>query len=311
MARLSPFLPFHADETSWSWVARLAAFHIRGPVSTFLRDLGFDLIGFTTGEPDEIMRFCALAGQDPVPVLRNTLIRQNGRTHRLGEDTLIDRLSLTRNIRFCPACLVQDDVEAAAAKQNTAIYRRERLIWRLRAARFCLAHGLQLIGRERSGKAEDRGVFTSCVPETTAELEDIAKNSKAALLSPLQTYLENRIRGRSGHAWLDGQPLVQVIRVTELLGAALVFGPHTEFDDLSAREQEIASTIGWDYTSKGETGVRAAFQILHECQASILRKRRGRKSCSLGSLAKEIRFLRWEGPLRRLLDEHRIAHARV
>lgn len=84
MARLFPPLPIRTDETHWSWAARMAAFHIRGPIGTFLRDLGLDPYLLSIGDPDELAHLCAIAGQDPEPVLRNTVTQNNRRSWRLG-----------------------------------------------------------------------------------------------------------------------------------------------------------------------------------------------------------------------------------
>ncbi len=274
MARLFPLLPFRADETHWSWAARMAAFHIRGPIGTFLRDLGLDPFGLSIGDPDEVVRLCATAGQDPGPVLRNTLMRHTSRSWRLGEEILIDSLRPQQDLRFCPACLAEDDAVAKVAGQNIAIHRRERLIWRLKPIRSCLKHRLPLIRRDRPDHMVGKGVFADSVPENTAMLEEIARNAEPCPGSPLQTYIADRIAGRHGPVWLDSLPLEQSIRVTELLGTALEFGPHAAFDDLSAQNQDAASTCGWAYTSEGEAGIRRAFRILQAgCDPTPMQRR--------------------------------------
>ncbi|WP_199259553.1 hypothetical protein [Paracoccus binzhouensis] len=85
-------------------------------------------------------------------------------------------------------------------------------------------------------------------------LEEIARNAEPCPGSPLQTYIADRIAGRPGPTWLDCLPLEQSIRVTELPGTALEFGPDAAFDDLSAQDQDAASTCGWAYTSEGKSG---------------------------------------------------------
>lgn len=304
MAQLFPLLPFQPDETPWFWAARMAAFHIRGSITTFLRDLGLDPFVFSIGNPDEMIRLCDLAGQDPAPVLRNSLVRHNHRSYRLGGEPLFDSLCPTRDLRFCPACLAEDDAAASAAEQDTAIHRRERLIWRLKPIRFCPVHALPLIRRERLGGNEGKGVFAEDIPETIAMLEELAGKSKPAFASPLQAYVAGRIEGRRGPAWLDDQPLEQVIRMTELLGSVLAFGPDVHFDDLSVGEQNVASACGWDCRSKGTDGIHRAFEIL---QASFDRKRsegRRGKWNAFGPLLDEIRHPGENSPLLRVFEEH-------
>lgn len=132
MARLFPLLPFCDDETDWSWAARMAAFHIRGPIGTFLRDLSLDPYLLSIGDPDELARLCTISGQDLGPVLRNNVTQNNHRSWRLGEEALTESLCPQQDLRFCLACLTVDDDTAMAASQDIAIHRRERLIWRLK-----------------------------------------------------------------------------------------------------------------------------------------------------------------------------------
>ncbi len=251
MARLFPLLPFRADETHWSWAARMAAFHIRGPIGTFLRDLGLDPFVLSIGDPDEVARLCATAGQDPGPVLRNTLMRNTCRSWRLGEEILIDSLRPQQDLHFCPACLAEDDAAAKAAGQDIAIHRRERLIWRLKPIRSCPTHRLPLIHRDRPDHMVGKGVFAGSVPETAAMLRDLAGCAKSCPASPLQTYIADRLVGIHGPAWLDSLPLEQSIRVTDLLGTAMEFGPYAAFDDLSVQDQMLQPLVAGSTPPKG------------------------------------------------------------
>lgn len=288
----------------------MAAFHIRGPIATFLRDLGVDPFLFSRGDPDEMTRLCDLAGQDPGAVLRNTLVRHSRRACRLNGEALIDSLCRTEDLRFCPACLAEDDAGAAATRQDPAIRRRERLIWRLKPIRCCPTHAIPLIRRDRPDDTEGKGVFSESIPETTAMLEDIARGIEPCLASPLQNYAIDRIGGSSGPAWLDRQSLEQAIRVTELLGTALEFGPYAAFDDLSVHDQDAASACGWAYTSKGEAGIRHAFRILESSFDPKQSPGRGGKWNAFGSLLDGIRDPAPNSPLCRIFEEHIASTAR-
>ncbi len=304
MARLFPLLPFRTDETHWSWTARMAAFHIRGPIGIFLCDLGLGSYLLSIGDPDEVIRLCAIAGQDPAPVLRNTAMRNTSRSWRLGEEFLTDSLCPQQDLRFCPACLAEDDAAAMAAGQDIAIHRRERLIWRLKLIRSCLKHRLPLIRRDRPDHMFGKGVFAGSVPENTARLQDLAGCAAPCLESPLQTYIADRLAGRHGPAWPDSLPMEQVIRITKVLGAALEFGPHVAFDDLSAPDQDTASACGWTCIVNGEAGIRRALQIL---QAGFDAKRspcRIKKWGAFGPLLDELRHPLPSNPLRRIFEEH-------
>jgi hypothetical protein len=262
MTRLFPMFPFHPDETPWSWAARMAAFHINGPVVLFLRDLGLDSVAFTSGDPCEVAHLCDLAGQDPQPVLRNTVVDEGFRVRRLGDERLQDSLCRAADLRFCPLCLAEDDATAALARQDPAAYRRERLIWRLKPVRRCPVHGLPLVRRNRPETLAGPGVFAETVPETASGLAKMGRGREARLESPLQPYVIGRVEGQTGPAWLDSQTLDQAVRATEMLGAVLAFGPHTYFEDLSVEDQDAASAEGYKFASRGEPGIRHALRIL-------------------------------------------------
>lgn len=262
MNRLFPFFPFHPDETHWSWAARLAAFHISGAVTLFLRDLGLDIAAFSSGDLGEVAYLCDLARQDPQPVLRNTVVDEGFRVRRLGGQPLQDSLCRAADLRFCPTCLAEDDKTAAFARQDPAAYRRERLIWRLKPVRRCPVHGLPLVRRNRPETLAGPGVFAETVTETASGLVKMGRGREARPASPLQAYVIGRVEGQTGPAWLDSQTLDQAVRAMEMLGAVLAFGPHTYFEDLSVEDQDAASAEGYEFASRGDSGIRHAFQIL-------------------------------------------------
>lgn len=164
MAPLFPLLPFQADETHWSWAARMVAFHIRGPVTTFLRDLGLDPFSFSLVNP---VRWHAYA------IWQDRTRRQCCAIPRssISGEILIDSLCPPQDLCFC---LAEDDAAACAARQDPSIRRRERLIWRMKPIRICPVHSFPLIRRDRPDGSEETGVFGRSVPETTSMLKDIA-----------------------------------------------------------------------------------------------------------------------------------------
>lgn len=135
-------------------------------------------------------------------------------------------------------------------------------------------------------------------------LREIARNAEPCSASPLQAYITDRIAGRPGPAWLDGQPLERAIRVTEILGTALEFGPYVTFEDLSFSERHVADTCGWTYTSKGETGIRRAFRILEASHSPKQSPARGDKWVAFGLLLDEFQNPAQSSSLRRIFEEH-------
>lgn len=306
---LFPLLPFVADETPWSWVARMAAFHARSSIGTFLRDLNLDPHLMASGDRDEIGLLCQIAGQDPHPVLGNTLTRMKGGVHALDREMLRTILCPPAETRFCPACLAQDDAAAVAAKQDPAIHRRERLIWRFRPVRTCPHHGLNLECRTRPDGGDAKGVFGESVPETGDVLRSIAHQGGRCFMSGLQAYVVGRILGDITHDWLDTVPLEQVVRLTELLGAVLSHGPDTFLEDLSDTELDAAAATGWDHVSDGAQGIISALQILNaERDVGAARKNFAfRDRC--GNLIDEVESYPTTSPIRKMFERHLVHSA--
>ena len=62
------------------------------------------------------------------------------------------------------------------------------------------------------------------VAPADADLEALVAAAPRREVSPLQTYVETRLDGGAGPAWLDGQDVEQASKTCEMLGAALLFG---------------------------------------------------------------------------------------
>lgn len=302
-AALSPLFPFHPDETYTSWAARMAAFHIRGPLTIFLKDLGLDPNVFATGYPDEVAYLCKLAGQNARPVLWNTVVCEPFGMRRLGRELIKMTLCPAEELRFCPTCLAEDDAAAALAGQDPAVHRRERLSWLLKPVRCCPVHFQPLVRRNRPQLLEGPGAFAEAVPEKTSELVEIGRGQEFRLPSLLQTYVCGRIEGSRGPSWLDEQTIDQAVRATEALGTVLEFGPHIHFEDLSDKDRDKASSAGYWYASKGVSEIRRALAIVR-AQADLAHVTNSRRiHNTFGTLLDEVKEGGENTPLRQLLQD--------
>lgn len=143
MAHLFLFLPHNADETPISWATRLSALHTGGRLVPFLNDLGITYLSIISGASDAVTRLCDATGQDPAPVLRNTVQKTGKRSYTLQGQVLSAEMLVTPDTRFCPACLVADSRPALPV--NAARY--GRVSRQLKTIRTCPVHNMPLIGR--------------------------------------------------------------------------------------------------------------------------------------------------------------------
>jgi hypothetical protein len=102
------------------------------------------------------------------------------------------------------------------------------------------------------------------VPERGAALDALIDGLGLREVSPLQTYAVARLAGQPGPAWLDSQSLDQAVRATELLGAAVEFGPGQKLVDMTPDQWDLAGRTGFAFTSDGEAGIRAALQQIYD-----------------------------------------------
>lgn len=256
---LRPYLPFQTDETPLSYAVRLAGLHTRGRVLPFLNDLGIPILDLIASKRPALERLSEASGVSREILRRNAIETRSERILTLrGEDFSKEFLVGTRT-RFCPLCLTQDD----ASGPSPAAQRRHRLLWRLRAMRVCPVHGITLLDRSQRrwlDKAHELGVV---VPERGDDLARLADGCTAIPdPSPLQVYVADRLDGRPGLAWLDGQGIEQAVLATDMLGAVLAFGPSVKIGSLTLADWDRASRAGFAFTSRGEAGLREAFDLL-------------------------------------------------
>ncbi len=263
MSVLSPFLAFDPTETPVSYATRLASFHIGVSLSPFLSDIGIRPTELLSCELDAVQRLAEVTGVESACLLRNSAVRVAKRRFNLRDNLLTSEFFSSPETVFCPACLRADDDGAT----EIASARLGRLEWTLRPVRSCPVHGLALVRRKKQGSAELFRQFALVVPECGGELDRMIDNAEQQSTSQLQIYVVERLDGLAGPAWLDSQTLEQAVRVTEMLGARIQFGPSKKPANMTPAEWDIAGHVGYQVTSGGEPAIRDALaQMQLECR---------------------------------------------
>ncbi|WP_265502743.1 TniQ family protein [Paracoccus beibuensis] len=250
---LTPFIPINPDETLMSWATRLAAIHVGETLVPFLRDLGLHPDEMLTGSDVAISRLAEVTGANPDDLRRQTIQTQEWRRYDLRGQRFETEFMKGSYVSCCPACLLDDD-EA----ERSVLLRRGRLAWRLRPVRTCPVHRIALLDRpyiDWSDRFHQMGVV---FPEAGPSLRALADEQVRRDVSPLQTYVTDRLDGKTGPAWLDGQGIELGARASEMLGVALEFGRKPNLDKMTADDWDRAARIGFEFTSRGEAGIREA-----------------------------------------------------
>ena len=251
--KLTPFVPISPDETLMSWATRLAAIHTGETLVPFLRDVGIEPNEMSVGSDSVIERLTEVTGADPDDLRRQTIQTLEWRRYDLRGERFETEFMKGAFVSCCPACLLDDD-EAG----QSVLMRRGRLAWRLRPVRTCPIHGVALLDRpyvDWSDRFHQMGVV---FPEAGPSLRALADAQVGRDVSPLQTYVTDRLDGKTGPAWLDGQGIELGARASEMLGLALEFGRKPNLRKMTADEWDRAGRAGFEFTRRGEDGIMEA-----------------------------------------------------
>lgn len=251
MSALFPKLSFSHDETPMSWAARQAAFYTGGRLALFLNDLEIPVRDFARGDGDAVNRLCEVAGQDPVPVIQNTIVTTGKRRLRLRTEEFSAEFTTGAVPRFCSRCLDEDIAEHG----DPRVAMRHRLHWRIASIRTCPVHRITLSDMRYDGWNEAAHELQA-MSQMISEQRAVAAGCQTRSPSPLQTYIEQRLLGATGYPWLDAQTIDQAIQVTEMLGALLAFGPDQKASAMTEDMWDAASRTAWPLVCEGNNAIR-------------------------------------------------------
>ncbi|PVA08420.1 hypothetical protein DC366_19375, partial [Pelagivirga sediminicola] len=198
-----------------------------------------------------LARLAEVSGVAVEDLRANVAIPLGERTYDLRGELVSAEFLANPHTVFCPACLVQDDQIGL---------RRGRWEWALSVVRTCSHHQIPLL-RQAFAKWDDKfHELDLRVPERGEKLAALVSEAPHRQVSPLQDYVMCRLEGKAGPKWLDSQTLDQAARGTELLGVLMAFGPAQLLPQLSVDDSDHAGRVGFDFTSRGEEGIREALE---------------------------------------------------
>lgn len=249
---LLPHLPFDLIESPLSYAAGLACYHAAKPMLPFLRDMRISPEAIASSDPEALARLAEISGTSLNDLRRNAPVRMGKRTYDLrGELVTAEFLSNPYTV-FCPACLAEDDRTGR---------RRGRWEWALSVVRTCNRHEIPLVRQAQAAWDDKLHDLDRRVPERGVQLQSLIGKVERRSVSPLQNYVLRRLDGIVGPDWPDDQTLDQAIRATELLGVLVAFGPAQKLPELEPDDWDHAGRIGYEFTSRGEEGIREALEV--------------------------------------------------
>lgn len=241
-----PQISIENGESLVSWAARSARAKTDMDLISLLAFTGLNRTAVLTPSDHDIDCLADLFGGHVNQIFRAAVMPADKGMRRFQTEVFCADFLSWKTVAYCPACLEEDARPFG------------RIFWHLESARICSRHKTLLT---KWGSADPDHVFTS--PDQLyavnggADITDDNLRSKA--FAPMQQYVEDRIAGSSGHAWMDGQRIDQVARVARVLGKSLLHGRHVKPKDLALDQLLEAERAGYDIVARGEAGVLSCF----------------------------------------------------
>lgn len=255
-----PILPVLPDETITSYLRRVAKFHVgMGDVYSFLGALNLSRTAVIDPSSETLARIGDITGQSRATLHRMVIRSVQPRIRALGEAHFHTEFANLKQTTFCPACLLEDTVPGSASNG----LRVGRVSWRLAPVRTCSKHHIALVRATMTTKSHRFQHMDEVAPEDS-ELARLVDTAERRPPSALQSYVEDRLAGLSGPAWLDAQPIDLAARACEMLGLLMSQPVKRKMPAVSDADLNTAGAVGFAQAAEGEAGIRAVLEAVHE-----------------------------------------------
>jgi hypothetical protein len=256
---LHPILPVVDGETLTSYLARVAPFHGKVHVYRFLDMIEFPRSAVMAPRPNTLFRLSSLLGLPEEILVRMTFIPVANRARSLCGEVVHAEFAKLDKTSFCPACLL-DDGHPGSPSGGARV---GRVLWQVEHIRACPVHGIALFRRQNTSHAERFQLMSQVAPDN-AGLQTLVDDAVTLAPSDLQLYVEGRLAGGTGPAWLDEQPLDLAARACEMLGVIISEGAHCNLNTLPEAAWHRAGHVGYGFAARGALGIRDALQSVFE-----------------------------------------------
>ena len=295
-ADTTPLLP---GETIMSWVARIAREQAGMAPFDYLNFIEFGRKDLLEATPAGLARLARISGAPIEEIADGAYVRIADRLYEHRRQPFHAEFAGRERTTFCPACLLED----ARPDSRSRGLRVGRVNWLFSPFRTCLAHRIPLSRTVHQSYAERFQDMALVAPDNGA-LARLVDNAETRQVSPLQLYVEDRLGGSSGPAWLDGQQIDLGTRASEMIGACLLFGAKADLPTLSEDQWDAAGAAGFEVAARGEGGIRSALEeMLHRGRRDEVK---GGPQAAFGRLFQWLQFNRSSksrGPIREVLRE--------
>lgn len=303
-ADTTPLLP---GETIMSWVARIAREQAGMAPFDYLNFIEFGRKDLLEATPAGLARLARISGAPIEDIADGAYLRIADRLYEHRRQRFHAEFAGRERTTFCPACLLED----ARPESPSRGLRVGRVNWLFSPVRTCPVHWTPLYRTVHQSYAERFQDMALVAPDDGA-LVPLVEGADTRSVSPLQRYVEDRLDGERGPAWLDGQQIDLGTRASEMIGACLLYGAHVDLPTLSEDQWDAAGAAGFEHAARGEEGIRSALDEL------LCRLRRdegkGGPQAAFGRLFQWLQFnksSKARGPIREVVREFILDSMRI
>lgn len=210
MTRPADIVPFKVGETVASHCSRIAAACGYENAKQFATQHGFRFQGLAVGNERDLGAFASLLGASRQSLSCGVVLTKDRITSLSGVELSYSMAHRSR-LRFCPACVLQDEQQGSGRRGHRAYGRIE---WLAGPIRVCREHGVMLVELKPHPSPDLAHDFASKLAFEREIIPSLADTAFRMQPDGLQGYVEGRIRsGPNGNSWLDAFPMYVVVRL--------------------------------------------------------------------------------------------------
>lgn len=265
-------VPLFEDELLTSFMSRISRANGRTRSSEFCRDVGINRIRFEKGDSEEILRFAELVELPLAKLMLHAVeVRANNGAVIGGEYFPAPSLA-RRKLRFCPACLVEDEADQRRIPGTRKYCRKE---WMVPTIRTCRKHEQTLVQSLDVSYVNHSYDFLTALEIEKDNMPEIVARSVAQKVTPFEIFVSDRVSGRRNHGpLLNGLTLASCIYLCELTGAAALHGKRCRVTRLGDAALLEAANHAFEKLEKGEEGLHALLDAVRK-DAALANQRGG------------------------------------
>nr|WP_323780432.1 TniQ family protein [Amylibacter sp.] len=304
MTMLPALFPY-ADETTVSWCSRLARFHTNLACPNFLKMVEISQADVMGLKHQTVERLSNLTGVPSAQIMACGPQYAGDHLLTYKGETFGTKFMTRNHTTYCPACLLDDKTEELNGE------RIGRLSWMFTAVRVCPRHGIFLTRHKNPGylgRFQDMNIVAPSDQDLAAQIEV----ADEASVSGLQSYVVERLSGKSGPCWLDTQDVDQAAKACQRLGLHRIHGAFASISSMTTQQLNEAEAAGFEAASRGLDGI---YSILEEIVQDATKENRfGGVRTALGEIYISLRSNisnRDAGPLKDVVRGFIIEHLPV